>query len=367
MKGTVHVQKRNLAEKDERPRYRYYVVAKVGGQRFAHGGFSSVRDAERRKRQIEVELAGGTYGKVVEEITFRKYAQMFLDDHRASIKESTFIAYGYDFKNHLIPYFGKKLLSNIMREDVKSFKALELKQGLSPRTVGKTLTVLRLMFKHATIDGYIDADPARFVPNPKVPQKKMLCLRLDEVEKLIEYSPPDYKALFATAVLTGARQGELLALRWGDLDLDGGYMYISQTFHPRTGETPPKSSSANRAVPLPPKLVDILFAHQQFTGGDPDALVFAGPDGGHMSAAHMVRDHFHPTLKDLGIRRVRFHDLRHTYAAMRIAAKNLNVKKLQEHMGHSSIKTTLDTYGHLMKDVKDDTGEELDALVFGRK
>lgn len=360
MKGSVCIR-----AKETKSGTRYYVVAEVGGQRFSHGGFSSKRDATRRQRQIQVELADGRYGKTVEAITFKAFAERWLEDYRPSIKASTFIAYSYDNQKHLIPYFGRKHLTSITVKDVQGYVTLKLQQGLSPRTVNKNLTVLRLMFKHAIIQGYLDKDPAQFVQRPRVPQNEMDYLRPSEVEKLIEYSPPDYKALFAAGALTGARQGELLALRWGDLDLEGGVMYIRRTYAARTGFTEPKSKAGNRAVSLSPRLVNILFEYQLQTGDDPDALVFS-KDGQPLAGQNMVRDVFHPTLKRAGLRRVRFHDLRHTYAALMIA-QNANMKWLQGQMGHSSITTTMDRYGHLLTEVGNDMGAKLDALVFADK
>ena len=221
MKGSVCIR-----EKQTKSGPRYYVTAKVGGRSKSCGGFGSKRDAGRKKRQVEVELADGTFGKTVEEISFKVFAEQWLEDYKPSVKVSTFIAYQYDNKKHLVPFFGKKLLSNITVKDVQSYVTLKLREGLSPRTVNKTLTVLRIMFKHAIIQGYIDKDPAMFVVRPKVPTVERDFLRPDEIEKLILNSPEDYRALFATAALTGARQGELLALRWGDLDLDDGVMHI---------------------------------------------------------------------------------------------------------------------------------------------
>lgn len=364
MKGTAFIRERTLKPSEKYPdgQTRYYVYAKIGSNQYPHGGYSSKRDANRMKRQIEIELASGTYGKSTEAITFKVFAEKWLEDYRPSIKASTFIAYQYDNRKHLIPHFGRKLLSNITARDVQGYVTLKLKQGLSPRTVNKNLTVLRLMFKHAIIQGYLDKDPAQFVKRPRVPHKEMDFLRPKEVELLIEASPPDYKALFATAVLTGARQGELFALRWGDLDLDRGVMFIRRTYHARIGFAEPKTKAANRAVSISPRLVNILFEHQAITGGDPDALVFS-KDGEPLVGQNMVRDVFHPILKGAGIRRVRFHDLRHTYAAMMIA-QDCNMKWLQGQMGHSSITTTMDRYGHLLEEVGSDMPAKLDALIF---
>ncbi len=368
MKGSVFIRERTLDPSLKYPdgQTRYYVYAKIGPNQYPHGGFTSKRDAERKKRQVEIEFASGTYGKGVTEIRFKEFAEIWLEDYAAvKVKPSTLVAYTFDNRKHLMPYFGRKLLSNITPRDVQGYVGVKTAEGLSPRTINKNLTVLRLMFKCAIIWGYLEKDPAQFVERPRVPHKEMDFLRPAEIERLLEASPPEYKALFATAVLTGARQGELFALRWGDLDLDRGVMFIRRTYHKRIGFAEPKTKAAKRAVSLSPRLVDILFAHQQNTGGDPDALVFS-KDGEPLAGQNMVRDVFHPTLKEAGLRRIRFHDLRHTYAALMIS-QDCNTKWLQGQMGHSSITTTMDRYGHLLEEVGNGMPEKLDALIFGDK
>ena len=368
MKGTVFVREMNLKPSENYPqgRTRYYVIAKIDTKQYHHGGFNSKRDADRKKRQIEIELSSGTYGKEVTEIRFKEFAELWLADYAANVKPSTLMAYTFDNRKHLIPYFGRKLLSNITPKDVQGYVSAKTAEGhLAPRTINKNLTVLRLMFKSAIKLGYLEKDPAQFVDRPRIPQKEMDFLRPAEIELLLEASPPEYKALFASAILTGARQGELFALRWGDLDLDRGIMFIRRTYHKRIGFAEPKTKAAKRAVSLSPRLVDILFAHQQNTGGDPDALVFS-KDGEPLVGQNVVRDVFHPTLKEAGIRCVRFHDLRHTYAALMIS-QNCNTKWLQGQLGHSSITTTMDRYGHLLEEVGNGMPEKLDALIFGDK
>jgi integrase len=237
---------------------------------------------------------------------------------------------------------------------------------LSPRTVNKTITVLKLIFKHAVVWGFLKENPARFVERPREKRREMDYLTPDEVRRLLEASSPEFYPLFSTAVLTGARQGELLALKWGDVDLEQGVMYVRRSHHPEHGFVEPKSAKSSRAICLSPELVRILAIHKVRTNGSADRLVFPNTVGKPMLHQNLVRRELHPTLERAGIKRVRFHDLRHTHAAMMISLGE-NIKFIQTQMGHSTISTTLDRYGHLLPEASEGVGRRLDALVFSER
>jgi integrase len=189
-------------------------------------------------------------------------------------------------------------------------------------------------------------------------------LRPDEIRRFLAASPPEFYALFPTAVLTGARQGELLGLKRGDVDPERGLIFIRRTFHPSYGFVEPKSDYSRRAIKMSPELVEILRAHLECISGDADSLVFPNNAGHPHSHQNLVTRTFHPTLERAGLRKIRFHDLRHTYAAPMISL-DANPKVLQRQMGHSSIRVTMDTYGHLIPDVCDNRAwAGLDGLIF---
>jgi integrase len=120
-------------------------------------------------------------------------------------------------------------------------------------------------------------------------------------------------------VLTGERQGELLVLRWGDLDLERRVLLIRRTYSPQHGFNEPKSERGRRAVKVTPVLAEILREHKEKTGGKAVDLMFTNRAGNPIDGTNLLAQEFHPTLERAGLRRVRFHDLRHTYAALQIA------------------------------------------------
>lgn len=150
------------------------------------------------------------------------------------------------------------------------------------------------------------------------------------------------------------RQAELLGLQWGDVDFERGLIFVRRSYHQRHGFDSTKTRRSQRAVHMSPGLVGILFSHKQSTGGQPGELVFA-TNGKPIPAASMVRDRFNPTLENAGLRRIRWHDLRHTYAAIMISSGE-NIRFVSQQMGHTSTRTTWDIYGHLLPEVSRGAG-----------
>ena len=130
-------------------------------------------------------------------------------------------------------------MKDICTEHVEDFKAAKLLEGKAPATINKQLVVLGSMMKRAVVWRYIRENPVQYVARVKQTQGEMDYLTPGEIRRLLDAASPDYRPLYATAILTGARQGELLALQWGDLDLERGVMFIRRTYHFRYGFAPP--------------------------------------------------------------------------------------------------------------------------------
>jgi len=205
-------------------------------------------------------------------------------------------------------------------------------------------------------------------------------LRPDEIQLLLKHADEPYRTLFLTAILTGMREGELLGLQWGDIDWHHGVIHVQRSLYwyhrhelvehnEQDGVafrfSTPKSPNAIRTIDLTPKLKEVLELHRLTCPAGPDDLVFCTKNGTPLNPHNMYNREFLPTLTRAGLRRIRFHDLRHTYTTLMIA-QGENVKYIQRQLGHASIQTTLDTYGHLLPDTKERrVGERLDAQVFG--
>lgn len=145
----------------------------------------------------------------------------------------------------------------------------------------------------------------------------------------------------------------------------GRYTYYATEYNPEErllyGFGEPKSDTSKRAVYLPPELIEMFQARVR----DPEDLIFTNSAGGPLDPSALLRRQFHPALKRAAVRDIRFHDLRHTYAALMISI-GASIKLLQQQMGHSSARFTLDRYGHLQPSASEGVGARLEALVYDR-
>ncbi len=313
---------------------------------------------------------------------FGEYADSWLERVRARVKPKTAELYTIVVERHLRPAFGEARLGSISRGDIEAFlagKRAATRRGrcgqatpLAPSTVNCILTVLKLIFADAVDHGALADNPAARV-KPLRPQGQSEPLRVltpDEIARLLEVAEEPYRTLYLLVVHTGLRLGEVLALRWRDVDLQAGLLYVRRHVgRLRDGdryvlrEGPPKSRHSYRTLDLPPSVVEALLAHP--AGDDPQRdYVFRSRTGGPMDPANL-RAAFRRHLALAGLPEVRLHDLRHTHAALLIAA-NVHPRAIQARLGHGSITVTLGTYGHLMPDATRGVGERVEALLQGK-
>jgi integrase len=178
----------------------------------------------------------------------------------------------------------------------------------------------------------------------------MSFLETKEIKILLESTKendPDFYPLLLTAISTGLRREELLALKWSDVDFKEGKISVTKNiFKGQIQE--PKTKTSIRKMNMPRILIDVLKEHKN--KGLKSEIVFPNKEGSYLDPENMVKRHFNKNLKVAGIKKIRFHDLRHTFATALIA-QNVPIKYIQAQMGHSSIQVTLDRYGHLMPEV----------------
>jgi len=168
--------------------------------------------------------------------------------------------------------------------------------------------------------------------------------------------------LFQLAILSGARQGELLGLKWSDVDWGNGQIRINRTYN--NGEWyQPKSKASKRAIDLGPSMMLELKRWRMRCPLNELDLVFPSQNNGPVNHSVLLRRHFWPALKASELPKIRFHDLRHTFASLLID-QGENIKYIQSQLGHSSPTLTLDTYSHLLKPTNQKAARRLEGTVF---
>lgn len=362
MRGSIQKKKGN-----------YYVVLALGGKRKWIPAGRTKHGAEKVLAEEVSRTHRGPY-RELKKLSFKEFTPKWLEEYaRGKVKESTFESYQQIFRTHLLPYFGDYPLQQITPEDIQKYVTLKRREGqIAPKTINNTLVPLKEMFKHAVRWRYLHESPAIYVEKPRVPRKEMDFLTREELRQFLEHVHAEHYVLFLTACLTGMRRGELLAMKWSNLDWNRRQYFIKESLY-KSGFTEPKSSYSMRAVNLPPVLLASLKRHHvkqaeiklgnRYDSHDMD-LIFCKKDGKPLDPNNLVKRIFLPTLKRAGMRRIRFHDLRHTFASLLIA-QGENPKYIQNQLGHSSIQTTLDRYGHLMPETHRQAAERLQEAVFG--
>jgi integrase len=256
---------------------------------------------------------------------------------------------------HIYPRLGRRRIGDINPDRIAAF-ILELQQtGLSGWTIRGILTVLGRALGYAARRGVIPDNPIRRLERgerPTTVRREFRILQPDEIDALLKAATHAYRAILATAIFTGLRQGELLGLAWADIDFDAGVVHVRRQLD-RTGEkTAPKTEKALRDVILMPSLAKLLREHKLASGhSGPNDSVFATLTGQPMHFRNVTRRGLAAAVAkaDLahdGEPKLRFHDLRHCFASLLIA-EGLNVVFISRQLGHASPSFTLDVYGGL--------------------
>jgi len=309
----------------------------------------------RRNAQLALnakrgQVATGEY-QPLQKITFREWA----DQWKVSLlrpKENTLRSYVATL-DYARTAFGDKIVRDLTASDIDTF--LGLMAGVSSSTKAKHLRVLSSCLKAAVNRGYAARNPIDSLGAAERPSaiRKESAYFLDaEIPKLFSKLREWDRPLFRAALTTGMRQGELLALRWGDVNLIERTIRVRRIYVPGIGETEPKSRAGVRDVDIHNGAVNVFEALVTELGSPPsdDALVFPGPHG-HRHGSSITRNLYTAMTKakipregPTGEKRT-FHSFRHTYAKVAIE-KGTNLSWLQRQLGHSSLNVTADTYGH---------------------
>jgi integrase len=297
-------------------------------------------------------------------IEFDAYAGKW-SPRKKNIKESTRTSYAGHIANHLIPYFREIKLHQIEREDINNFIEHEEKQGKSAKTIHNVLITLHQILIDGMVDGYVDRDPFIRISKPKREKRPIDCLNLEEVNALLtklQEINDDHFLLIRLAIETGMRIGEILGLRWQDIQWSTNQVFVRQQYY-RGQFAPPKSKKAVRRIDVRPSLMQALKAYQHLKSLELD-LVFCTKDGKPLDDGNLIKRHFKPALRKAGLRGIRFHDLRHTNASIRLAAGQ-TPKYISEQMGHSTVQFTMDTYVHIIPTHREQEANKLESLLFG--
>ncbi len=358
--------------KDGRYMARYTVHTPDGPKRKLIYG-RKYKDVEKKLNEARGDAARGiVYDD--ENLMVGEYLDRWLSDSVCgTLRESTFSRDKYLVTNHIKPVLGRLKLGNLSAMHLQRLYRERLDSSLSGSTVQKVHHVLHKALSQAVRWGLIPRNPADAVKAPRASSKEMRPLSASEARRLLEAARDDrLEALYVLAVHTGMRRGELLGLKWEDVDLEGSTVRVCRTLTRvengrRLALGEPKTKKSRRTVRLTPRAVEVLRRHRARqaqkklkVGGvyQDQGLVFAGETGSLINPSNLRQRSFAPLLKRAGLPRITFHDLRHTCASL-LFQRNVHPKFVQELLGHASVAITLDTYSHMLPGMG---GEAADAI-----
>jgi integrase len=315
---------------------------------------SGRRAALAFEAKMRAAMLDGTYGKEVAAPapTLAAFATDYMGSQLASrVKPSTRAAKEGIIRNHLIPRLGRIKVDAMGPRDVDRFCCAQEKAGCSPKTINNQLAVLSSMLNTAAEWRLVEQPcKIRFL---RVLPPEFDFLDFADAKRLVEAAEPGlWRTAVVTVLHTGLRLGEMMALRWQDVDLRKGLLLVRQSRWKNQFVTP-KSRTSMRDIPLNRIAVSALTAHRHLRG----TLVFCGDDGSPLSA-QICRGALMRACKKAGLRHIGWHVLRHSFAS-HMVMRGKSLKAVQELLGHASMQMTL-RYAHLTPEVRRDA---VDALA----
>ncbi len=289
------------------------------------------------------------------------YLESWLKGHEATLRPRTATEYRHAVSSYLAPAFGRVPLGQLTPQRVQALYAELSDRGLSPKTIGNVHCVLHKALDDAFRWRLVSVNVASLVRPPRVPRHEMRALSAAEARSVLATaSGTALEALWHVALTGGLRQGELLALRWPQVDLVRGTIAVTGTLTQGTETVAePKTQRSRRQVQLGAATLEALRRHRQASASI--SFVFHRADGRPLSAS-IVSKAWHELREQAGVPAVRFHDLRHTAATLMLGS-GVHPKIASEMLGHSTVAITLDLYSHVTPTMQQQAAAAVDELL----
>ncbi|CAN5826762.1 site-specific integrase [soil metagenome] len=324
-------------------------------------------DAETWLKARLHELETGTHvDRSQAATTFSEFAEQWLDT-RIDVSERT-LNHNRSMLAHAVEAFGDYPISEISRQRVQAL--LNAKTSThSSNTVTHIRRVVRQVLDFAVESRAIPRNVAagKSVSVPKIERSEPVVVSLDEIVRIADAAPDQYRAMILLTATTGLRYSEVAGLRVRSFDRVARTITVTNQLDRDTGElVPPKTKASRRTIKLSESIVFVLARHltEHVEADDLDAWLFTSPGGDRLHYGNFMKRVWKPLVSDCGHPDLGFHDLRHSHAAHLIEAGE-HAKTIQSRLGHSSIKTTLDVYGHLMEGMDESAAAKLDDALRG--
>lgn len=340
-------------------------------------GFDTKKEAELAAHQMEIEIENETFVRETD-VLFKNFITDYLHIiAEPSVKASTFRGYKSVVEKRLIPKFGHMKLKDITPKIISSFYNELLKEGLTEEFIHYLHAILKNASQTAVDWKHIKNNFMNNVKAPKMKKKKVETWSIDECNQFLDRMREQKDHIFMLyylAIYTGMRRGELLGLKWGDVDFQKKRIYVQHSLYYISGQglvlQTPKTSSGKRNISMADEIVNEL---QTYKLKKQEQLLKVGmklsnehfvisPFGGEPLNPNTIHKQFSYDIKLAGMKRIRFHDLRHTHATIMLEIGE-NSKVVSERLGHSNVSITLDKYSHVTPNIQDSSAENFSKAL----
>ena len=354
---------------------RWCAQVSLNGHRLTH-----YAKTQRECREwLRTTLAQVDSGLTIEgaRTTLGEYLDRWMEASQSRFRPRTTYLYAGIIRHHIAPYVGAIKLKDLRPDHIQSLYTTRMKDGVGVRTVHLMHAILHRALDQAVRRGLVTRNPTDAVDKPTSKTQEMKVLEPGQVTVLLEEAKAGHQeALYYLAVTTGLRQGELLGLRWADLDWETGRLQVQRQLQVVPGQgkvfCEPKSAAGRRSIVLGATALEKLREHREyqhtqrlFAGArwKENDLIFPCSLGTPADPQYLLQT-FKRLLKKAGLPEIRFHDLRHTAATLMLQ-QGVHPKIVQERLGHSNISLTLNTYSHIIPGMQEDAAKKLDAMLKG--
>lgn len=339
------------------------------------------KEVSQKLRQLTHELDEGRYVAPCH-MTVGEWLELWKETYLGGVKPSTAYLYEREIQLHLLPHLGAIRLESLTAPHIqRCYNELlrPQKKGvrpLSPKSIKNVHGVLHRALQQAVLIGYLRFNPSDACVLPRITRKEIHPLEEDQIVAFLrEIQGHPHEYLYRIALFTGLREGELLGLTWDCIDFDRGTLLVRQQLRreqKKGGEyyfSPPKNNRS-RLLTLAPSVVQLLRWQRwkenelRVKAGElweEHDLVFSNAYGGFLSH-RTVYDCFKRVVAKIGTPTTRFHDLRHTYAVAAIKSGD-DIKTVQENLGHATAAFTLDVYGHMTAQMRENSASRMEQFI----
>ena len=330
-------------------------------------GFKTKKEAEKVYNRLKLEYLEGQIAAINLTISFTELTELSCKHRKTCVRINTYSSELKSIQKYILPYFQNADYKNITKKEIFDFQTHLKSKNLSNNSINKIMLYLKLIFDYAVTNNYLPSNPCLYVKSLRLEKKKMNFWLPEDFQKFIEQIRNDeefiYEVFFTLAYFTGARLSELLGLEWNDINFNTGIWKIEKTvqydkLNKQAYLDGTKTKNSQRSIALNGRLIQLL---QTLQIQSKYKYVFAQNDL-ELPQRTIYQNKFLKNIKNSEVKKIRFHDLRHSHVALLISLGE-DPYIIKERIGHGSISTTYDIYGHLFPSKQRELADKLDFIL----